>query len=75
MYKNLCKNKFLYSFSEYLSRKFGIIYLIFYGGFQMSKEINYQEEIKNCKSVEALVGKNRLMKRLFKDVMQQLLDA
>ena len=41
----------------------------------MSKEMNYQEEIKNCKSVEALVGKNRLMKRLFKDVMQQLLDA
>ncbi|UBK61340.1 IS256-like element ISCpe3 family transposase [Clostridium perfringens] len=41
----------------------------------MSKEINYQEEIKNCKSVEDLVGKNGLMKRLFKDVMQQLLDA
>lgn len=41
----------------------------------MSKEINYQEEIKSCKSVEDLVGKNGLMKRLFKDVMQQLLDA
>ena len=41
----------------------------------MSKEINYQEEIKNCKSVEDLVGKNGLMKRLFKDVIQQLLDA
>ena len=26
----------------------------------MSKEINYQEEIKNCKSVEDLVGKNGL---------------
>ena len=27
----------------------------------MTKEINYQEEIKNCKSVEDLVGKNGLM--------------
>ena len=27
----------------------------------MSKEVNYQEEIKNCKSVEDLVGKNGLM--------------
>lgn len=26
----------------------------------MTKEINYQEEIKNCKSVEDLVGKNGL---------------
>lgn len=41
----------------------------------MNKQINYQEEIKNCKSVEDLVGKNGLMKRLFKDVMQQLLEA
>ena len=29
----------------------------------MSKEINYQEEIKNCKLVEDLVGKNGLMKK------------
>ena len=28
----------------------------------MSKEINYQEEIKNCKSVEDLVGKNGLVR-------------
>ncbi len=34
-----------------------------------------KEEIKNCKSVKDLVGKNGLMKRLFKDVMQQLLDT
>ena len=41
----------------------------------MTKEINYQEEIKNCKSVKDLIGENGLMKKLFKDVMQQLLDA
>ena len=29
----------------------------------MSKEINYQEKIKNSKSVEDLVGKNGLVKR------------
>ena len=39
------------------------------------KEINYQEEIKSCKSVGDLVGKDGLMKTLFKDVMQQLLEA
>lgn len=33
-------------------------------------DINYREEIKNCKSMDNVVGKNRLMQKLLKDVMQ-----
>ena len=38
-------------------------------------DINYQEEIKKCKTLEDVAGKNGLLQRLFKDVMQQLLEA
>ena len=38
-------------------------------------DINYQEEIKKCKTMEDVVGKNGLMQKLFKDVIQQLLEA
>lgn len=38
-------------------------------------DINYQEEIKKCKSMDDVVGKNGLMQKLLKDVMQQLLEA
>ncbi len=38
-------------------------------------DINYQEEIKKCKTMDDVVGKNGLMQRLLKDVMQQLLEA
>ena len=38
-------------------------------------DINYQEEIKKCKTMEDVVGKNGLMQKLLKDVMQQLLEA
>ena len=37
--------------------------------------IDYQEEIKKCKTLEDVTGKNGLLQRLFKDVMQQLLEA
>lgn len=37
--------------------------------------INYEEEIKKCKTMDDVVGKNGLMQRLLKDVMQQLLEA
>ncbi|WP_238907697.1 IS256 family transposase [Clostridium sp. YIM B02506] len=37
--------------------------------------INYQEEVKKCKTMEDVVGKNGLMQKLFKDVIQQLLEA
>lgn len=37
--------------------------------------IDYQEEIKKCKTMEDVVGKNGLMQRLLKDVIQQLLEA
>ncbi len=38
-------------------------------------DINYQEEIKKCKTMDDVVGKNGLMQKLLKDVMQQLLEA
>ena len=38
-------------------------------------DINYKEEIKKCKSMDDVVGKNGLMQKLLKDVIQQLLEA
>ena len=32
--------------------------------------IDYQAEIKKCKTLEDVTGKNGLLQRLFKDVMQ-----
>lgn len=37
--------------------------------------IDYQKEIKKCKTMDDVVGKNGLMKKLLKDIMQQLLEA
>ena len=37
--------------------------------------INYNEEIKKCKTMDDVVEKNGLMKKLLKDVIQQLLEA
>lgn len=38
-------------------------------------DIDYQAEVKKCKTMEYIVGKNGLMQKLFKDVIQQLLEA
>lgn len=38
-------------------------------------DIDYQAEVKKCKTMEDIVGKNGLMQKLFKDVMQQILEA
>ncbi|URZ02011.1 IS256 family transposase ISCbo4 [Clostridium felsineum] len=38
-------------------------------------DIDYQKEIKKCKTMDDVVGKNGLMQKLLKDVMQQLLEA
>ncbi len=37
--------------------------------------INYQEEIKKCKTMDDVMGKNGLMQKLLKDVIQNLLEA
>ena len=41
------------------------------GGFQMKEikvpDIDYQAEIKKCKTLEDVTGKNGLLQRLFKD--------
>lgn len=38
-------------------------------------DLDYQAEVKKCKTMEDIVGKNGLMQKLFKDVIQQLLEA
>lgn len=45
------------------------------GNMSTTPEINYKEEIKKCKTMEDVTGKNGLMQRLLKDVMQNLLEA
>ena len=37
--------------------------------------IDYKAEIKKCKTMDDVVGKNGLMQKLLKDVIQQLLEA
>lgn len=37
-------------------------------------DIDYEAEIKKCKTIDDVVGKNGLMKRTLKDVIQQLYD-
>ena len=37
--------------------------------------INYQEELAKCKTMEDLIGKNGLMKKLIQDMMQHLLEV
>lgn len=47
--------------------------------FQMKEikipDINYKEEVKKCKTMEDVVGKNGLLQRLLKDVIQNMLEA
>mgnify|MGYP001342996148 CR=1 FL=1 len=38
-------------------------------------DINYKEEVKKCKTMEDVVGRNGLLQRLLKDVMQNMLEA
>lgn len=38
-------------------------------------DVDYHSEIKKCKTMEDVVGKNGLMQKLFKDIIQQLLEA
>ena len=38
-------------------------------------DLDYQAEVKKCKTMEDVVGKNGLMQKLFKDIIQQLLEA
>lgn len=38
-------------------------------------DINFDEELRKCNSMEDLVGKNGLMQKLFGDIIQQFLDA
>lgn len=44
-------------------------------GNMEAKNINFQEEVKKCKTMEDVLGKNGLMQKLFKDVIQNMLEA
>jgi transposase-like protein len=37
--------------------------------------LNYQDELRKCKTMEDVLGKNGLMQKLLKDVIQNLLEA
>lgn len=39
------------------------------------RDVDYQSEVKKCNIMEDVVGKNGLIQKLFKQVMQQLLEA
>ena len=45
------------------------------GNMSEIAEIDYKTELKKCKTMEDVVGKNGLMQKLLKDVMQNLLEA
>ena len=38
-------------------------------------DLDYRAEVRKCKTMEDVVGKNGLMQKLFKDIIQQLLEA
>ncbi|MBP2032819.1 hypothetical protein J2Z42_001493 [Clostridium algifaecis] len=38
-------------------------------------DIDLKKELKKCNSMEDLVGKNGLMQRLFRSIIQQFLEA
>lgn len=38
-------------------------------------DLDYQAEVRKCKTMEDVVGKNGLIQKLFKDIIQQLLEA
>ena len=38
-------------------------------------DLDYKAEVRKCKTMEDVVGKNGLMQKLFKDIIQQLLEA
>ncbi len=39
------------------------------------EKFNYEEELKNCKSIEDLIGKNGLIKQMIKETLERLLQA
>lgn len=76
----LCKNKLTYTFLVFKIGKFGIIFILKIMEVYKVKDIiildiDYQSEVKKCKIMEDIVGKSGLMQKLFKDIIQQLLEA
>ncbi|KJJ83253.1 hypothetical protein OMAG_002927 [Candidatus Omnitrophus magneticus] len=41
----------------------------------MQISFNIDEELKKCKTIEELTGKNGLFKRMLKEITEQILDA
>ncbi|KOA94176.1 transposase, partial [Clostridium botulinum] len=38
-------------------------------------DFDYKEEVKKCKSLDDVMGKNGLIQRMLKDVIQNILEA
>lgn len=57
---------------------FGIIYYkVFRRNFderQINTNFDYNEEIKQCKTIDNVMGKNELIQRLVKDVLENILE-
>ena len=57
----------------------GIIYLKILGGIFMTKKddinFDYTEEVKKCKTIDDVIGKNSLVQRLIKDVLENILEV
>lgn len=45
------------------------------GNMEEAKVLNYSEEVRKCKTMNDVLGKNGLMQKLLKDVIQNLLEA
>ena len=45
------------------------------GGFSMKLSFDVEEELSKCKTLEDISGKNGLLKRMLKDMTEQILDA
>lgn len=62
-----------------MAGSFGIIYYKYLGGKIKPKKIdtnfNYNEEVKKCKTIDDVMGKNVLIQRLVKDVLENILEG
>lgn len=75
----MCKKQNYLLFFAWIVSKFVIIHHKFLVGISMKDKINthfdYNEKIKKCKTIDDVMGKNRLIQRLVKYVLENILEA
>ena len=75
----MCKTNLPTVFFVWLVGKFGIIYFIKFRRNIYDKKINtnfdYNEEVRKCKTIDDVMGKNGLIQRLVKDVLENILEG